>query len=320
MISGEKENGMRKNSNIKLIKIMTAIVAAVVVTAVSTRDVKAFDPNRVFKMDATVSDAALMTFGTTYDTYIPAGIKMAFESENGRICVIPHNVVDSRVNLSGWAGGSLSNVTGYLDPNGGAPVIYCNSKVVDNASRYREKVAEKVVIHEVGHFVNLEVNKIRYGSYSYTHTDAMKAAFQAEINNYQNVPNMLSSLYDSFRRNTDMNEYYANIFAGLILDPVNTQAAFPMSCQAVSADVALVNSKYAPALESQQQAAIIAAQQAQAAQALALQQQQAAQAAAIQQAQMAQAQAIALMQAQQAQALALQQAQQAAALAAMGGR
>lgn len=293
------------------------IISVTILTSVAVpKDVKAYDPTRVVKYDATVTDNSLASFGADYDYYIPAAVKSAFLSEGGMVYVIPHNLVDSRINLSGWAGGTLSNVTGYLDPNGGYPKIYLNSKVVDNANRYNPGTSDKVVIHEFGHFVCLEANKIRNGSYSYTFSENMKYAFTTECNNYRTVPGMSAVLVSSFDRNTSISEFYANVFAAMILEPANAQAAFPNSCAAINADIAEINGRYAssmPQPQLQQQDQAIALQQQQA-QAIALQQQlalqQQAQALALQQQLILQQQAQALALQQQAQALAVWQAMQ----------
>ena len=268
---------------------LLALTAIVSITA--SKEAKAYNPMVVLKYDASVTDNALNAFGTTYDQYIPLSIKMAFESEGGKVFVIPHDVVDSRVDLSGWSGGTLSNVTGYLDPNGGFPAVYVNSKTVDNSNRYNPGTYNKVLVHELGHYVCLESNKIRRGSYSYTFSPQMQAAFSAEYNGYTKTPGMQAVLVSSFQRNASLSEYYANVFAAMILDPANAQAAFPISCACINEDIAVINSKFAPAIQQSQQAAALQALEAQNAQLIAAKQAQAA----------AEAQAVQILKAQAAQ-------------------
>ena len=268
---------MRKKS----FRLIISIALASIMTVLVPNNVKAYDPNRIVKLDATVTDSSVMSFGSAYDRFIPAGVKMAFESEGGMIYVIPHNVVDSRVNLSGWSGGSLNNVTGYLDPNGGYPAVYLNSKVVDNAKRYSPSTSDKVIVHELGHYVCLEANKIRNGYYSYDFTPENQAIINSEFSGYKNTPGMMAVLKSSFDRNVSSSEFYANVFAAMILDPANAQVAFPGTCAIINADIAQINSKFAPALTQQQTIASNvnqAAIQAQQAQALQMQQAQALQA------------------------------------------
>lgn len=279
------------------------LIALFAITAVITftvqKDVKAYNPTTVYKYDATVTDNAVNSFGLTYDQYIPAAVRVAFESEGGKVIVIPHNMVDSRVDLSGWSGGSLNNVTGYLDVNSGAPALYVNSKTVDLANRYNPETYKKVMIHEMGHYVCLEANKIRNGYYSYTFSQAMQAAFQTEYNGYKNTPGMLAVLTSSFQRNSSISEYYANVFAAMFLDPANAQAAFPNTCAAIMADLSTINAKFGSQQVAVQQ---LSAQQIQAQQLAAAQAAQAA----------AEAQALQILQAQAAQTKDPQLARQAA--------
>lgn len=276
------------------IKVLAGLVMAAFVAVLSTADVKAYDPNRILKYDATVTDASWQAFGSAYDRYIPAALKAAFESEGGLVYVLPHNVVDARVDLSGWAGGSLNNVTGYMDPNGGFPKVFLNSKVVDRAGNYHPGTYEKVIVHEFGHYACLEANKIRTGRYSYTFSPQMQAAFQTEYTGYTKTPGMSAVFAETFRRNTSLSEFYANVFAAMILDPANAQIAFPNACAAIAEDMAVINNRFMPQVQQQNQAQALQAQQA--AQLAAAQQQALAAQAALE------AQAVQILQAQASQA------------------
>jgi len=219
----------------------TLLVAFVLCTNLT---VKGYSTNQFVKTDITVTDASLNAFGTYYDAYVPAPLKKAYESDGGLFYVIPSNYVRSDVDLSGWSGGNLSNVTGFLDANGAVPVIYLNSKVVDNANRYRAGTDTKVILHELGHYVNLKANQLREGSYSYDVTKEMEAAYLSESGNIKYDTALPDVLHNSFLRNTSCSEYYANIFAGLLIDPVNTQALFPLSSMAVQQDYATICAAY----------------------------------------------------------------------------
>ena len=221
-------------------KVITLLLVAVTTVLLGNREVKAYSPAQFVKIDPSVTDISVNTFGTYYDAYIPLPVKMAYEADGGMFYVIPHNYVRNDVNVSGWNGGNLSNVTGFLDPNGIVPIIYLNSKTVDNSNRYKPGTDSKVIIHELGHYVNLKANQIRSGKYSYDRSAEMEAAFQAECGNIKYDTVLPESLHDSFVRNTSSSEFYANIFAGLLIDPVNTQTLFPLSSAAVRNDYATI--------------------------------------------------------------------------------
>lgn len=286
-----------------IIKYIMFLIVTIAISSTVHKDVKAYNPMVVTKYDATITDNSVNAFGSAYDRYIPAAIKAAFESEGGKVYVIPHNLVDPRVNVSGWSGGSLQNVTGYLDVNVGYPALYANSKTVDKALDYPTETSDKVLVHEIGHYVCLKANKIRNGSYSYTYSPQMQAAFNAEYAGYIKTPGMKPVLVSSFKRNASISEYYANVFAAMVMDPVNAQVAFPNSCACINADISQINAVYGQYVANQAPSA------QQLAQAQAIQAQQLAQAQALQAQQLAQAQAL------QAQQLAQAQAAQQAAIA-----
>ena len=225
-------------------KIITLLLAVAVTILFGNYEVKAYSPAQFVKTDPSVTDISVNAFGTYYDTYVPLPVKKAYEADGGMFYIIPHNYVRNDVNVSGWNGGNLSNVTGFLDPNGVVPVIYLNSKTVDNSDRYKAGTDSKVIIHELGHYVNLKANQIRNGNYSYDRSSEMEAAFKAECENINLDTVLPESLHDSFVRNSSSSEFYANIFAGLLIDPVNTQMLFPLSSEAVRNDYATIAAVY----------------------------------------------------------------------------
>lgn len=170
---------------------------------------------------------AKSTFNSYYLTSIPVNVRCSFETDGGTLNVFPEGGSNTGVYTAGWSGGGT--VAGYCELNGPTPIIYLNSKTVDRAKNFYPGTARKIICHEMGHYINAKVNERKYGVKSYTMSPEFVNAYTKERLNYVYAKKMSVGLFSSFERTGDIEEYYANIVAGICTEPVATAEAFPES-------------------------------------------------------------------------------------------
>lgn len=195
----------------------------------------------VVKASVDTSDTSVAAYEMYYMTYISEALRQSYEKDGGVFKVFPpdSNYNGTQINDMGWSKDYPTTTTGYCDLRGAYPVIALTAKVVDQPSRYYANTDKKVIVHEFGHYVNAKANKIRTGSYSYNESPEFENAFKSELANYASS-SLSDTFKSSFKRTTASYEYYATIYAAMMLEPQAAMAAFPASCALVMQDIALV--------------------------------------------------------------------------------
>lgn len=190
----------------------------------------------VIKSTTTISDKTVKEFSYYYNV-LPVKLRTLFEVDGGNLVIYPEKQEVSGVIDSGW--NSPGTLTGYYDASN-IPTIYLNEKIIVRKKNFYPATAQRIVAHEFGHYVHTKVNETLYGSKSYYITEEFNQAYVLEIGNFVNIKDMSEGLKQSFSRISSPDEFYANIFAGLILSPKETKKIYPISSSLVEKDIALL--------------------------------------------------------------------------------
>ena len=203
----------------------------------------------ITKTTADVSDTAVASYSQILSARVPAEVVNAFCKRGGAVSV--SNTLDlAALGLipHGWNNVNAASVSGLAmhDALGtSVPLIYLKADLVNNRKGYKPLSAERNICHEFGHFICGQASEIKTGVYNPLTTVDFANLYALEKSGYTNTPKMLGTLTGSFASLNSAEEFYANIAAGLMIDPVNTQAAFPQASAYVMNDINLIKTTYA---------------------------------------------------------------------------
>lgn len=187
----------------------------------------------VSKCSASVKDSTVTTYSTYYLSFIPASLQDIYLADGGNIRVFYETDPLPEIDTSGWT--SSGNIIGYFEWSSG-PLIMLSTKPVERPNACVTDQAKISICHEFGHYITIKSNMLRGISTDYRISADFEAAFAAEKNNYTLSSCKLPTGYKkNISRAAASVEFYATIFAGLMLYPEDTMATFP-TCSALVLD------------------------------------------------------------------------------------
>lgn len=191
------------------------------------------DGCNISKCSNVVLDSTVTTYSTYYLSYIPASLQDIYAADGGNIRIYHESDPLPEIDTSGWS--NIGNIIGYFEWSSG-PLIMLSTKPVERASACVTDQAKISICHEFGHYITIKSNILRGISTDYRISDDFEQAFKAEKSNYNKSSCKLPKGYKkNISRTAASVEFYATIFAGLMLYPEDTMATFPR-CSALVLD------------------------------------------------------------------------------------
>jgi hypothetical protein len=217
--------------------IITVLMLAVSMPAASANSAGAGIVT-VNKYNASVKDSTITAYTGFLTGHIPVALRDQFIMDGGDVSVFSEYEYDPVADTSGWSGGG--KVIAYFEWMT-RPQLMISTRPVERAGACKKGLAEMAVCHEFGHYVNVRSSMIKSGKCDYVITGDFRNAYNNEKNNYQRKDCALSTVMVwNMGRVTDPAEYYANIFAGLMIEPAETMRLFPASPAAVLGDIDVI--------------------------------------------------------------------------------
>jgi len=196
----------------------------------------------VTKCSSSVKDSTVTTYSTYYLSFIPVELQDIYMADGGNIRVYYEYDPLPEIDTSGWT--NTGNIIGYFEWGSG-PLIMLSTKPVERASACACDQAQITICHEFGHYITIKSNMLRGISSDYRISASFEEAFNAERYNYTlSSCNLPTGYKKNISRAAASVEFYATIFAGLMLYPADTIATFPTCSALVMDDMNYIISSY----------------------------------------------------------------------------